>query len=108
MLLKNAFCIKRAQRIQLAVENCVLLQFELKWSFFLAKKYGLHQMCSKNTTRCWKVCLTSFYVKNYLFPNFKDVLLKNAFSMKSPQRIQLAVENCVLVYFVLKTTFAKL
>ena len=30
----NAFCIKCAQRIQLAVENCVSLQFELKWSLF--------------------------------------------------------------------------
>ena len=52
VLLKNAFCMKSAQRIQLAVENCVSLQFELKWSFFLAKKCVLHQMCSKNTTRC--------------------------------------------------------
>ena len=53
--------MKSAQRIQLAVKNC----------------------------------LTSYCVKNYLLPNFKDVLLKNAFYMKSAQRIQLAVENCV-------------
>ena len=54
--------MKRAQRIQLAVENYVLLQFLLKWSFF---------------------------------PNFKHVWLKNAFSIKCAQGIQLAVENCV-------------
>ena len=53
--------MKSAQRIQLAVENC----------------------------------LTSFSVKNFVLPNFKDVLLKDAFCMKSAQGIQLAVENCV-------------
>ena len=53
--------MKCAQRIQLAVENC----------------------------------LTSFCVKNYRLPNYKHVLVKNAFCMKSAQRIQLSVENCV-------------
>ena len=51
-------------------------------------------MCSKNTTRCWQLSLTSFCVKNYPLPKFNDVLLKNAFCIKSAQRIQLAVENC--------------
>ena len=32
--LKNAFCMKSDKRTILAVENCVSLQFELKWSFF--------------------------------------------------------------------------
>ena len=63
--------MKSAERIQLAVENC----------------------------------LTSFCVKNYLLPNYKHVLLKNAFCMNSCQRIQLAVENCVSLQFELKCSF---
>ena len=54
---------------------------------YLAKKCVLHQMCSNNTTLCWKLCLTSFCVKNYLLTNFKHVLLRNKFCMKSAQRI---------------------
>ena len=75
---------------------------------YLAKKCVLHQMCSKNTTRCWKLCLTSFCVKNYLLPNSKDVLLKNAFCMKSAQRIQLHVENCLTSVWVKMFLFFKL
>ena len=75
---------------------------------YLAKKCVLHQMCSKNTTRCWKLCLTLFCVKTYLLPNFKDLLLKNAFCIKCAQRIQLAVENCVWLNIVLKTTFGQI
>ena len=75
---------------------------------YLAKKCVLHQMCSKNTTRCWKLCLTSFCVKTYLLPNFKDLLLKNAFCMKSAQRIQLAVENCFTSVWVKMFLFFKL
>ena len=45
-------------------------------------------------------CLTSFCVKNYLFPNYKQVVLKNAFCMKSAQRIQLVVENCLTLFSV--------
>ena len=60
----------------------------------------MHEICSKNTTRFWKLCLTSFCVKNYLLPNYKHVLLKNAFCMKSAQRIQLAVENCLTSFCV--------
>ena len=74
----------------------------------LLKKCVLHEMCSKNTTRCWKLCSTSFCVKNYLLPNFKDVLLRNKFCMKSAQRIQLPVKNCVWLHFVLKTTFCQI
>ena len=95
VLLKNAFCMKSAQRIQLAVGKCVWLHFVLKTTFC--------QIIS--TTRCRKLCLTSCCVKNYVLPNFKDVLLKNAFLMKSAQRIQLAVQNCVLLQFELKLSF---
>ena len=104
--LKNTFYIKSAQRIQLAVENCVSLQFVLKWSFFskleryVAKKCVLHEICSKHTTRCWKLCLTSFCVKKFLLPNYKHVLPKNAFCIKCAQRIQLAVENCLTWFCV--------
>ena len=49
----------------------VSLQFELKWSFFLAKKRVLNQMCSKNTTRCWKLCFTSVWVKVVPFSCYK-------------------------------------
>ena len=75
---------------------------------YFAKKCVLHQMCSKNTTRCWKLCLTSFCVKNYLSPNYKHVLPKNAFCMKSAQRIQLAVGKGVWHLYVLKTTFCQI
>ena len=95
VLLKNAFCMNSTQTIQLAVENCVGLHVVLKTTFC--------QIIS--TTRCRKLCLTSCCVKNYLLPNFKDVLLKNAFWMKSAQRIQLAVQNCVLLQFELKWSF---
>ena len=37
-------------------------------------------------------------------PNYKHVLLKNAFCMKSAQRIQLAVEDC-LTSFCVKNYF---
>ena len=43
---------------------------------------------------------TSFCDKNFLCPNYKAILLKNAFSFKSAQRIQLAFENCVSLHFV--------
>ena len=56
---------------------------------------------SLNTTRRRKLCFTSFCVKNFLFPNYKDVLLINAFCIKSAQRIQVAVENGVSFQFVL-------
>ena len=111
VLLKNAFCIKSAQRIQLSCWKLCFTSVSVKMVVFsklegyLAKKFVLHQMCSKNTTRCWKLCLTSFCVKNYLLQNFKDVLLRNKFCMKSAQTIQLAVKNCVGLQFVLKTTF---
>ena len=75
VLLKNAFCMKSAQKIQLAL---------------------------------WKLGLTSFCVKNYLLPNYRHVLLKNAFCMKSAQGIQHALENCIWLHFVLKTTFCQI
>ena len=53
-----------------------------------------------NKSRCLKLYLTSFSVKNYLLANFEDVLLKNAFCMESAQRIQLAVENCLTSFCV--------
>ena len=100
ILLSGAFCFKSTQRIQLVVENCVSLHFMWKSSFC----YIIMISC-KNTTRCWKLCFSSVCVKNSLFPNYKDILLKGAFCIKSTQRIQLAVENCVPLHFVLKTPF---
>ena len=97
VLLKNAFCMKSAQRIQLAVGKCVWLHFVLKTTFC--------QIIS--TTRCRKLCLTSCCVKNYLLPNYKHLLLKNAFCIKGAQRIQLAVENCLWLHFLLKNTLSR-
>ena len=86
---------------------CVWLHFVLKTTFCqiiacLAKKCVLHEICSRNTTRCGKLCLTSFCAKNYLLPNFKDVLLKNSFCLKSAQKIQLAVWKLCLTSFCVK------
>ena len=113
VLLKNVFCIKSPQKIQLAVENCVLLHFVKKLPCsklyrYLAKKCVLHQISSKNTTRCWKLCSTSFCVQNFLLPNYKDILLKNAFCIKSAQRIQLAAENFVSLNLKLKSSFCEI
>ena len=74
---------------------------------YLARKCGLYEISSKNTTRCWKLCSTSFCVKDFLLPNYKDILLKSAFCIKSAQRIQLAVENCVSLHFKLKSSFLR-
>ena len=82
---------KCAQRIQLAVKNCVGLHFGLKTTFCQIISMSSYKMrftwnfkvCLKNTTRCWKLCSTSFCVKNYLLPNYKHVLLRNKFCMKS-------------------------
>ena len=63
----------------------------------------MHEVCWKNTTRCWKLCFTSFSVKNSLLPNYKAILLNGAFCLKSTQRIQLAVENAISLQFVSKT-----
>ena len=59
----------------------------------------MHEICSRNTTRSGKLYLTSFCFKNYLLLNFKHVLLKNAFCMKSAQKIQLAVWKLCLTSF---------
>ena len=68
----------------------------------------MHQICSKNTTRCCKLSFTSFYVKIFLLRNYNDSLLKNVFCIKSAQKIQLAVETCVLLHFVKKLRCSKL
>ena len=59
----------------------------------------MHEICSRNRTRYWKLCLTSFCAKNYLLPNYRHVLLKNAFCMKSAQKIQLALWKLCLTSF---------
>ena len=51
---------------------------------------------------------TSFSVKNVLLPNYKAILLKNAFCFTSAQRIALCVENSVSRHFVLETSFCQL
>ena len=81
VLLKNAFCMKTGQRIQLAVENCftsvwVKMFLFLKWEGCLAEKCVFHQMCWKNTTRCWKLCFTSVSVKIVLFSKWEGYLCK--------------------------------
>ena len=62
----------------------------------------MHEICSQNTNRSGKLCLTSFCAKTFLLQNFKDVLLKNAFCMKSAQKIQLAVWKLCLTLFCVK------
>ena len=52
-----------------------------------------------------KTVSLQFELKCSCFTNEKDVLLKNAFSIKSAERIQLAVENCVSLQFQLKLCF---
>ena len=66
----------------------------------------MHQICSKKTTRCWKLCFTSFCVKNFLLSNYKCILLENAVCMKSPPRIQLAVVNCSTSFCVKNFLFS--
>ena len=68
---------------------------------YLAKKCVLHQMCSKNTTRVWKLCLTwIFEAHHYCISS-----MKNALCIKYALGIQLALKKCALLHFVLKTAF---
>ena len=56
-------------------------------------------------TRSWKLRFTSLYLRNWLLFNSKPLLPKNAFCINVRRRIWLALENCVLLEFVLKTGF---
>ena len=47
---------------------------------------------------------TPICVRDWLLPNFKLLLPKNAFNYKLVQGMQEAPENCVLIQFVLKTS----
>ena len=57
---------------------------------------------ASNLLKTYKSLLkTSFCVKNFLLPNYKEILLKNAFCFTSAQRIARCVENSVSRHFVL-------
>ena len=62
-----------------------------------------------NLLKTYKSLLkTSFWVKNFLLPNYKAILIKNAFCFTSAQRIARCVENSVSIHFVLKTSFCQI
>ena len=98
ILLKNAFCFKSAKRIARCVENSVSRHFVFKTSFCQIIRIS----CSKirfasNLLNKYKSLLkTSFCVTNFILPNYKAILLKNAFLIKSAQNKQIAVENFIL------------
>ena len=105
--------MKTGQRIQLAVENCftsvwVKMFLFLKWEGCLAEKCVFHQMCWKNTTRCWKLCFTSVSVKIVLFSKWEGYLGKKRVLHQICSKIQLAFKNCVGLHFGLKTTFCRI
>ena len=113
VLLKNGLCIKCAKRIKLAVESCVSLQFELKCFFFQIRRISCQKTrfasnVLKEYNSLLKTVFDFIFCWKLPFAHYKHVLLKNAFWIKSAQRIQLAVENCVLLHFVLKTTFCQI
>ena len=99
--------MKSAQKIQLALENCVWLHFVLKTTFCQILRMSCLKMrfawnLLKKYNSLFENCLTSFCVENYLLPNFKYVWLKNAFCMKSAQKIQLAGWKLCLTSFCVK------
>ena len=106
IILKNAFCIKCVKKLQVAVENFILLQT----LFCKIIRISFSKMrFSSNLLKTYKSLLkTSFCVKNFLLPNYKAILLKNAFCFTSAQRIARCVENSVSRHFVLKTSFCQL
>ena len=110
ILLKSAFCIKSARRIQLADENCVSLHFVLRTSFCQIIRISCLKMrFPSNLLKTYKSLLnSSFCVKNFILPNYKAILFKNEFCLTSAQRIEFCVDNSVSRHFVLKLPFAKL
>ena len=107
VLLKNAFCMKSAQGIQLAMENCVWLDFVLKTTFCQILSMSCSKMrfawnLLKKYNSLFENCVWLHLSENYLLPNYKHVLLKNAFCMKSAQKIQLAVRKLCLTSFCVK------
>ena len=110
ILLKNAFCFTSAQRIARCVENSVSRHFVLKTSFCQIIRISCSKMrFPSNLLKTYKSLLkTSFSVKNFLLPNYKAILLKNAFCFTSAQRIARCVENSVSRHFVLETSFCQL
>ena len=94
LLPKNAFNYKLAQGMQDARENFVLVQFVLKTS-------------TRNTTRSWKLCFTLVCVGKWLFPNVQPLLPKNAFSVKSAEKIH-APKNYGLLQFLSETGFCQI
>ena len=105
--------MKSAQRLLLAVENCVSLHFVLK-NFILPNDKNTflnNSFCMKSVQRIQlavEICCSSFCVKNFLAPNYKVIFLKKALCIKSAERIELTVENSVSLYFVLKTSFCQI
>ena len=58
------------------------------------QKCVLRETCTRNTTRSWKLCFNQVCVGNWLVLNFKLILPKRAYFVKSAQKIHLAPENC--------------
>ena len=65
-------------------------------------------MCANNETRSLKLRLNSVCVKNWLLLNFKLLFPKNGFCVKPAQRMQLAIENCILLLLKLNTGFIQI
>ena len=98
VLLKNAFCFTSAQRIARCVENSVSRHFVFKTSFCQIIRICCSKMrFASNLLNKYKSLLkTSFCVTNFILPNYKAILVKNAFLIKSAQNKQIAVENFIL------------
>ena len=101
--------------MQVASENHVLRLFVSKTGFcqivgLSAKKCVFRQICEKNAFLFLELSFMPVCGKNWLFPNIKPVVPKNAFFVKSAKRTQLASENYVLLQFALLqfASFAKI
>ena len=115
VLLKNSFCLKSAQKIQLAVSKLCLTSFCAKnyllpnYRHVLLKNAFCMKSAQKIQLALWKLCLTSFCAKNYLLPNYRHVLLKKCFLHEICSRnTTRCLENCIWLHFVLKTTFCQI
>ena len=136
-MLKNAFYVKSVQRVQLAfktnillqvvletsivlrnkiqfaLKNNILLHFVLEFSFCLILRPSCQQMrfrqiYAKNSSLSSTMRIARFCLGMWLLQNFEHLLQKTAFCVKTSQRIEPPLKNCILLHYVFKAGFSQI
>ena len=100
-------------KIQLAVKNNILLHFVLEFSFCLILRPSCQQMrfrqiCAKNSSLSSTMRIARFCLGIWLLQNFEHLLQKTAFCVKTSQRIEPPLKNCILLHYVFKACFSQI